>query len=130
MMITVLLLAVSMFGNAQEKEKPQMDPAQRAEMQTKRMQESLGLSEEQTAKILQINQEFAANMEKRKSEQQAEKDARREEIKALRDGHRDQINSVLTPEQQKQWLAQRKEQRPKGSKRGEYVPESPEIDQK
>lgn len=70
-----------------------MPPEKRAEMQTKRMTEELGLNEDQQKKVL------ALNIERTKKSQemgQAEASKRKE----IREAYIKELNAILTPEQQ------------------------------
>ena len=81
-----------------------MNPEKRAEMQTKRMTEKLGLTEEQQKKVL------ALNVERTKKSQelgQAEASKRKE----IRESYAKELNAILTPEQQEKLKAAQAEGR-------------------
>lgn len=69
-------------------------PEKRAEMQTKRMQEELGLDDAQYQKVYAIN----LNRAKQNHEKV---DERRELMKAEREAYQKDLQEVLTPEQMK-----------------------------
>ncbi len=100
MISSSLLVLVSLGAFAQQnraQEKP--DPESRAKQMTDRMAEQLQLTEEQKAKILDINREFA-------KKQEAEREARKTEMEARKkegQDHLNKISSVLTEEQRQKW---------------------------
>lgn len=88
------------------------DPAKRAEMQTARMTESLGLNADQAAKIKAINQKYA---EKAKAAHDANAGADKGKMKAahkaMQTEKQKEIKQVLTKEQAAKWEQQKAEQR-------------------
>lgn len=80
------------------------DPAKRAEMQTARMTEKLGLSADQAAKVKAINLRYA---EKAKADHAAnagaDKSKMKEAHKAVRAEHDQEIKQVLTKDQAAKW---------------------------
>lgn len=79
------------------------DPDKRAEKMTQRMRDQLNLSDDQTARLKDINLDFAKKMqaqrEQNKDGQQPDKTA----MKKLKDDHRAALKQVLNEEQFKQW---------------------------
>ncbi len=95
--IVALLFFVTISAGAFAQERrgggERMSPEKRAEMQTKRMTEQLGLNDDQQKKVL------ALNVERTKKSQelgQAEASKRQE----IREAYVKELNTILTPEQQ------------------------------
>ncbi|RYU95745.1 hypothetical protein [Emticicia agri] len=80
-------------------ERTERTPEQRAELRTKRMQESLALSNDQYQKILAINLDQEKKREEARKEQKEKMAANREQLKANRAAIIKSYESVLTPEQ-------------------------------
>ncbi|MEY3369192.1 MAG: hypothetical protein RI973_2347 [Bacteroidota bacterium] len=80
------------------------DPAQRAEMQTTRMKEELGLSDKQAEKVKAINTKYANKMkELRETNRDGDRTAMREAMTSLRQEQSEELKSVLTAEQFEKW---------------------------
>ncbi len=92
-------------------DRAQMTPEQRAEMRTKRMQESLALSKEQYEKVLAINLDQEKKREEFIKEQKAKMAANREHMKARREAMLKNYESVLTPEQMTKFKEEAKKNR-------------------
>ena len=88
---------------------------ERAQRQTERLTEKLGLSEEQATKIAAINLTAA---QKRKAIKKAttEKGTDREALKSLRSEKRTAIKSILTPEQLTAYEAMKSDRKDRGRK--------------
>ncbi len=95
------------------------DPAKRAENQTARMTEQLGLSADQSAKIKAINQQYA---EKAKADHDAnagvEKGKPKGDNKDLRAEHDAEVKKVLTKEQAAKWEQMKAERKGQRGERG------------
>lgn len=91
-------------GKAKGAGRGDFDPAKRAEMQTARMTEKLGLSADQSAKVKAINQKYG---EKAKATHDANAGADKGKMKAahqtLRAEHDAEIKKVLTKDQAAKW---------------------------
>ena len=90
------------------------NPTERAEKQTRKMTEQLGLNDEQSKALQQLNLEYA---EKRKALFEKNKDnreANRKEMKQLKDDQKAATSKILTPEQMKQL----EEMKPEHGRRG------------
>ncbi len=106
--IVALLFFVTVSAGAFAQERrgggERMTPEKRAEMQTKRMTEELGLNEDQQKKVL------ALNIERTKQSQelgQAEASKRKE----IREAYVKELNTILTTEQQEKLKNAQKEGR-------------------
>lgn len=74
-------------------------PEERAEVHTKRMQASVGLSNEQYKKVLAINLEQEKQRDALRANKKAEMQANHEKMRGEHDAMRKKYESVLTPEQ-------------------------------
>ncbi len=132
LVLLVLTLGIFTIASAQRgtgerpsKARPErgmrMDPKERIEKQTARMQEELELTDEQTADIkalmLENMEARQAEMEKRRAEmeeaqeqQKMDFEKMRAEMKAQRDAQNEQIKAMLTKEQAEKYDAMLKEQ--------------------
>lgn len=113
LIVFVTVLGLGTIGFGQEcppgkKEHKKLTPTERAEKKTERMTKELGLSEEQAAKIKEINASHFAEMEKH-----------REAIKVSRDQHKAEMDAVLTPEQKEKLESLREEKKAKMKARKE-----------
>ena len=77
------------------KEKTVLTPAEKAQKRTDKMTKQLGLSDDQAAKIYDINLKHANEVEANKAEQQK----LREKAKTERENNKTAIDKVLTAEQ-------------------------------
>lgn len=100
-------------------------PAQMAERQTSRMKESLGLSEEQTAKVSEINLKYATKMHEARQNNQGDFAAMREVMQTMRQEQDEELKTVLNETQFQQWEKIRAEQRGPGMgpRQGQGAPE-------
>lgn len=106
----VIMIAVSTASIAQGRRGggERMPPEKRAEMQTKRMTEELGLNADQQQKLLALNTERI----KKSQELGREETEKRREI---REGYEKDLKAILTPEQQEKLKEARREGRgPRG----------------
>ena len=88
------------------------EPAQRAEMQTTRMKEDLGLSDKQAEKVKAINEKYANKMkEMREASRDGDRQAMRENMSVLRKEQTEELKTVLTSEQFEKWQQLQNEQR-------------------
>ncbi|MCF8247601.1 MAG: DUF4890 domain-containing protein [Saprospiraceae bacterium] len=99
-----LLLFSAMVAQAQGGQRGGSDPAQRAEIQTKMMADSLSLSTKQGEKVKEINLKYA---NKQKEARQANSDGNWEKMQAtmgtLRTEQDAELKTVLTQEQYDRW---------------------------
>ncbi len=95
--IVALLFFVTISAGAFAQERrgggEKMTPEKRAEMQTKRMTEQLGLNEDQQKKVLALNVERT-----KKSQELGQAEASRR--KEMREAYVNELNTILTSEQQ------------------------------
>lgn len=104
------LAAVSAGAYAQQKgPREKFDPEKRAEIQTKKMSEELGLNDDQHKKLLALNVE----RNKKSYELGKEEAAKRKEI---RETYVKELDTILTPEQKEKLKSARKEGRREGFK--------------
>jgi hypothetical protein len=91
--------------------------AKRQEMAAKRLDEMktrLGLSDDQTAKIKDLNNSFYSQLKQYRENESLARPDKRDQIIALVKQHRENLRAVLTPEQQdkmKQMREERKDRR-------------------
>jgi Spy/CpxP family protein refolding chaperone len=83
---------------------------ERAEIYAKRMQKSLGLTDEQYKKVLTINIEQTKQREAFREAQKAQMQANREKMKAEHEAISKKYEAVLTPDQMKK-LKEQQDQR-------------------
>ena len=96
----MLLLAVTTFGFAQ-----------RGPDRLDRMKTELDLTEAQTQRLTEINEQFKKQRESLRVKEFGSEEDRRNAHRTLRQKHRDAIRSVLTPEQQTRARALRQQHR-------------------
>jgi periplasmic protein CpxP/Spy len=84
---------------------------ERAEIYAKRMQKSLGLTDEQYKKVLAINIEQAKQKESFREARKVEMQANREKMKAEHEAISKKYESVLTPDQMKKLKEQQDQRR-------------------
>ena len=105
--VALVFLAASAAGvSAQERRGggERLTPEKRAEMQTKRMSEELGLNEDQQKKLL------ALHVERNKKAYEAGKEGV-EKRREINEAYTKELNTILTPEQQEKLKEARKEGR-------------------
>jgi len=88
---------------------PKLTPAERAQKQSDRMKESLGLDEKQYKKVLEINQEHAKKMEAQQMEIQKERERRQAAMKEIEASHEKRMKEVLTEDQYVKYLVQKEQ---------------------
>ncbi|MDX5348680.1 MAG: hypothetical protein LPJ89_09770 [Hymenobacteraceae bacterium] len=97
---TILAGGIAFSGFAQQQPKKTNKSAEeRAELHTKRMQQELGLTNEQAQKLKTINLAHAKEMQEYRKSTEAERNALKEQRKTLHSKHQEQLKSVLTEEQ-------------------------------
>lgn len=113
-----LLVFTSLQVSAQQGKREQINPEERAKKATERLTTELELSDDQRAKILELNLELA---EKRQTAMDHEMDRRKQTAEEMK-AHREKIESILTEEQRAKWeeikLEQREKRRPGGQVHG------------
>jgi len=124
--IAALLLFLAISANAQRGGDGRgMDPAQRAEMQTKMMVDSLSLSTKQGEKVKEINLKYA---NKQKEVRSANADGDWEKMRVVMDALRTEqsaeLKTVLTQEQFDHW---KKIAAAQGQRRGSSSNERPAL---
>lgn len=72
-------------------------------------QEKLNLTEAQKSKMKTLNESFRDKMQNLKDDKSLSDDAQKQKRMELMKEHRSQVQSILTPEQKKQWEASRKD---------------------
>src|SRR5262249_6341067 len=91
----------------------------RQQMAAKRldkMKTNLGLSDEQTAKIKDIDNGFHEQIKKFHGDQSLSRTEKKDQLTALMKQHRQDIQAVLTPEQQSKLETLRQERKDKGQR--------------
>ncbi|WP_147322845.1 hypothetical protein [Emticicia sp. C21] len=105
------LISAALAQNPTRGERTERTPEQRAELRTKRMQESLALSNDQYQKLLAINLDQEKKREEVRKEQREKMAANREQLKANHDALIKSYESVLTPEQMTKFKEEGKRRR-------------------
>jgi hypothetical protein len=104
LMLSISAATASLWAQPGGNGRGPSDPAQRAEMQTARMKEELGLSAKQAEKVKAINEKYANKMrEMRAANQDGDRQAMRESMSALRQEQAEELQTVLTAEQFEKW---------------------------
>ena len=116
----LLLLAQTAIAQRQAPASPPRDrmekpdapknPEERAAQLTQRMTEKMGLNEQQTAKVAEINRQAALQMQAIHQEAQANHAEKQQKMAALRQKTESQLRQVLNSEQMRQ-LEQMRQQR-------------------
>lgn len=98
-------------------------PEEIAEQQTTRMTQQLALTEEQVAKVKELNLAFAQKMKENRDQTAADREAAREAMTANREAHGEALKNVLTEEQFQKWenaMGQRGPRPGPGAKDGKF----------
>jgi len=95
--------SVMVFAQEQKPAKPKKTPQEKAEILTKKMDETLNLSDEQTAKVMKINVQLHEEIAKYKTEAGKKSADAKLRIKEARDVAAQQLKSVLSAEQFKKY---------------------------
>jgi len=113
-MLLSLAMATMAVGaaNAQDAVK-QASPQDRAEMRTEHMVKELGLNEDQTAKVKEINARYGEKMQAMRQAQKAELTEKRDTRAELEEARMAELKGVLTPDQYAKLEARQKEMRDK-----------------
>jgi protein CpxP len=112
----VLFLAFTTMAFAQEhkkKDHPKRTPQEKAEQLTRKMDESLNLSDEQTAKVMKVNMQLMEEVAKYKTEDGKKSPEAKARIKDAKSVAQQQLQSVLSPEQFKKFQQMEAEKKAK-----------------
>jgi Spy/CpxP family protein refolding chaperone len=112
-LLTLLLATVFTAAQAQRGGGPDKDPSDRAEHQTTKMTEKLGLSADQITKVKAINLKYA---EKAKANRDADQAKNKDAREAMRTQHEAELSKVLTKDQAEKWKAMKPDGKGKGTK--------------
>lgn len=104
-----LSMAIFTVGAAHAQDAPRKTMEDRADARTQQMVKELGLSEEQAAKVKEINARFGAKFDAMQEQNRKEMEARNEKRDALRQEQANELKGVLTPEQFAKWEAKQEE---------------------
>ncbi len=110
----VLTSALAFAQRPDDRQRPERDPAERAERLTERLTTVLELTAEQAAEVKTLHLSFAERATALREEQQEEREAARESMQALNEERHAEMKSILTEEQFEKLEAleaQRKERR-------------------
>jgi hypothetical protein len=114
----VLTSALAFAQRPDDRQRPERDPAERAERLTERLTTVLDLTAEQAAEVKTLHLSFAeratALREEQREEQREEREAARESMQALNEERHEEMKSILTEaqfEKLEALEAQRKERR-------------------
>lgn len=105
-----LSLTFGSFAQSQNKDQKQ-DKKEWRQNGNKEMQEKLNLTEAQKAQMKTLNENFRSQMQSLKADKNLGNEAQKQKRMELMKEHRTQVQSILTPEQKKQWKTSRKEVR-------------------
>ncbi len=94
------------------------DPEQAAKRQTERMTEKLSLTEDQSAKVLNINKKIAEEMQTARTSGELTTDNRRAFRRQQTEKRDAELKKVLSEDQWTQWEAMKKEQEYRDGRRG------------
>ena len=106
---------------AQQDQKPKVTPEERAQKRIEMMKKSLNLSDDQVAKLQDLQKQQSEQMKQARAKGDATAKPTAEEMKAKRDAYNAQLKTILTPEQYQKYLDQSKnmhKKAKKGSKTG------------
>jgi Spy/CpxP family protein refolding chaperone len=107
MIVVAMLMSAALFAQGHRNGGPR-----RGEHHADRMRSTLGLTDEQYAKVKSIDEKYAAKFSGLRGDS-TQKNENREAMKSLRTERENEIASVLTPEQKAKWTAHREEQKKK-----------------
>ena len=130
-LVSFLMLGISVGvfaqnGQSTQKQRPPLErkaqknkftPEERAEVHTKRMQASVGLSKEQYQKVLSINLEQEKKRDALRATKKVERQSSHEKMRGEHEAMRIKYESVLTPEQMNKLRAE------EDKRRGEMIGE-------
>lgn len=92
----------------ERKEMQKLTPAEKAEMKTAKMKEDLGLSEEQTQQLRELNRKVADKIEAIRSDENMSPEKKKEFIQGNRKDYKRVLSTILTPEQLAKFEEQKK----------------------
>ena len=93
------------------KEMQKLTPAEKAENKTAKMKEELGLSEEQTQQVRELNRKVADKIEAIRNDETISPEKKKEFIQGNRKDYKRVLSSILTPEQLTKYEELKKSQR-------------------
>lgn len=120
-----LLILCTISLHAQEP-KEKLTTAERASKITEKMKKALNLTDEQTKKVLAVNQDFTTKMEKQRELNKEDRKNSRDEMKKIDDDQDARMKEILTADQYKTYL-DLKERRKNNERQGKGErPDRPE----
>jgi len=101
LMIAALSLLTAAGALAQDKadQKEHKTPAERAKVQTARLQKELGLDATQASKVEAVNLKYAQQADQLRAEREAQMDKTKGEGKAMKEAHEAEMKGILTADQ-------------------------------
>lgn len=87
----------------ERKEMRKLTPAEKAEMKTAKMKEELGLSEEQTQQVRELNRKVADKIEAIRNDDNMDPEKKKEFIQGNRKDYKRVLSTILTEEQLKKY---------------------------
>lgn len=114
MIAVIFSLSLAAYGQRGGVQKEMSSPEERAERMTNRMEEQLGLSEDQKQKIYQINLQNAQSRDVEMENRRDEAKQRRENRQHQMQEQNKEIETILTPEQVEKWGEIRDSNRQRG----------------
>jgi Spy/CpxP family protein refolding chaperone len=125
MLNAVLVGAALIIGaataTAQDQAKSKKTPIERAEMHTNKMAKELNLTEEQKAKVLELNIGIAQKNEAIRNDVNMTPALKKESLKGNQDARDVHMKSILTEEQYKLYLAKKAEMQEKKELKKEEI---------
>lgn len=120
-MMMGMALAMFVAGAANAQDAPRKTMQDRTEMRTETMVKELGLSEEQAAKVKDLNERYGAKKEAMREQSKSEMAVKNEKHEALEKEFAAELKGVLTPEQFEKWEARQKEMTEKRMERRDQM---------
>jgi periplasmic protein CpxP/Spy len=103
----MMMMAVSAGTFAQSNRGANATPEQRAENQTQRMTEQLGLTDQQQKQVYALNLSRSQHMEAMRQD--------RMDMRGYQETYRKELMTILTPEQQQKYQGMQRDMRPRGN---------------
>ena len=114
----MLVVAMLLFSTQIFAQNRNVDPEQMAKRQTERMTERLSLTEDQAARVMEINKKAAEKMQAARESGELTADNRREFRQKQREERDAALKKALTEEQWTKWESTKKEQQNRGGRQG------------
>lgn len=131
-MLNAVLVGVGLIvglstASAQDQTKTKKTPFERAQIHTTKMGNELSLSEEQKAKVLEINIGIAQKNDAIRNDPNMSQIDKKESLKSTQDSRDLQMKSILTEEQYKTYLERKAEIQAKKELKKEEIKKSKKV---